>query len=314
MIEIPAFEVNKGAAMIDRLPTKAVDSENVLTMEDIDQTVGFINYRKEFPNGIKGDLNVGQPRDYVVVMVNGKVVGERLAGAGGPGAGRGGGAARGPTSRGAGAPGVAGPATRGAGPATRGAAGGLAGGPGRGAAPAGQPISIDVSGPATLDIIVHNLGRTSLTRSVNGERKGLSTNPTLSGTALTGWKIYSMPLDDPAQLPASTKGSLSTGPTFYEGTFNVSATGETYLDMSNFHFGVVWVNGHNLGRYWEVGSTRALYLPSPWQKQGENKITVLELGPAPTTTKIAGVTKMVETPGTALRTLWTPPSTQPAAN
>jgi beta-galactosidase len=300
VIEIPAFEVTKAAALIDRLPAKPVESESVLSMEDIDQNVGFINYRKEFPNGIKGDLDVGQPRDYVIVMVNGKVVGERLAGAGGPGRG---GAARGPGNRGAGA----------AGPATRGARGGFARGGGRGGPPAPQTISIDVSGPATLDILVHNLGRASLTRSENGQRKGLMTNPTLSGTALSGWKIYSMPLDDPAQLPASTNVSASTAPTFYEGSFNLSETGETYLDMTGFHFGVVWVNGHNLGRYWEVGTTRALYLPSVWQKQGANKITVLELGPAPASTKIAGVTNMIETPGTPIKTLWaTPATSQPA--
>jgi beta-galactosidase len=178
------------------------------------------------------------------------------------------------------------------------------GGPGRGG-PLAQPITLDISGPVTLDILVHNLGRTSLLTSENGQRKGLVANPTLDGAQLTGWKIYSMPLDDPAQLPASTKSSPSTGPTFYSGTFNITEPGETYLDMTKFHFGVVWVNGHNLGRYWEVGSTRALYLPSPWQKKGENQITVLELGPAPETPEIAGVTNMIETPGTAIRTLWT---------
>jgi beta-galactosidase len=118
-----------------------------------------------------------------------------------------------------------------------------------------------------------------------------------------------MPMDDPAQLPASSTPSASTGPTFYSGTFNITDPGETYLDVSNFHFGVVWVNGHNLGRYWEVGTTRAIYLPSPWQKKGENQVTILELGPAPAKPEIAGVMNMIETPATRIGPLWATPAT-----
>jgi beta-galactosidase len=176
--------------------------------------------------------------------------------------------------------------------------------------------AIDSSGPTTLDILVHDLGRNSLLTSENGQRKGLSANPTLDGKALTGWKIYSMPLDDPAQLPtANVQGQQgpATGPTFFNGTFTLSDLGETYLDMSNWHFGVVWVNGHNLGRFWDIGTSRAIYLPSVWQKKGENQITVLELGPPPADAEISGVANMVETPAVRPHPLWAQPATQPAA-
>jgi beta-galactosidase len=264
VIEIPSFTLRARAALVDRLPAKAVESENVTPMENLDQNFGFIDYRKEFPEGIKGTLDSGQGRDYITIMVNGKVIADKFSGVGGRGGGR-----------------------------------------GRGSpVPAAAPLTVDVSGPCTLDILVHNLGRNSLIRDGNNERKGLITNPSLNGTPITGWKIYSMPLDDPAQLPASSKASGSTGPTFYSGTFTISDTGETYLDMSNFHFGVVWVNGHNLGRYWEVGASRSIYLPSPWQKKGENEITILELGPAPANPTVAGGTKMVETPLKPIQPLW----------
>jgi beta-galactosidase len=92
---------------------------------------------------------------------------------------------------------------------------------------------------------------------------------------------------------------------FYRGTFTIADTGETYLDMSNWHMGVVWVNGHNLGRYWDVGNGRALYLPSTWQKPGENQITVLELGTPPATPSIKGVTNMVITPAKKFSPFWT---------
>jgi len=39
----------------------------------------------------------------------------------------------------------------------------------------------------------------------------------------------------------------------------------------------VWVNGHNLGRYWNVGPSQTLYLPAPWLKAGQNEIIVLDL-------------------------------------
>ena len=29
--------------------------------------------------------------------------------------------------------------------------------------------------------------------------------------------------------------------------------GDTYLDMSKWSKGYLWVNGHNLGRYWKIG-------------------------------------------------------------
>jgi beta-galactosidase len=39
----------------------------------------------------------------------------------------------------------------------------------------------------------------------------------------------------------------------------------------------VWVNGHNLGRYWDVGPQHRLYCPAPWLRRGANEITVLDL-------------------------------------
>ncbi|HEU5357629.1 MAG TPA: hypothetical protein VFU45_00815, partial [Gemmatimonadales bacterium] len=41
--------------------------------------------------------------------------------------------------------------------------------------------------------------------------------------------------------------------------------------------GIVFVNGHNLGRYWDViGPQRTLYLPGPWLRKGQNDIAVFE--------------------------------------
>jgi hypothetical protein len=39
--------------------------------------------------------------------------------------------------------------------------------------------------------------------------------------------------------------------------------------------GVVFVNGHNLGRYWNVGPQETLYLPGVWLDKGINKVGIL---------------------------------------
>ena len=65
--------------------------------------------------------------------------------------------------------------------------------------------------------------------------------------------------------------------------------------MKNFSFGIVWVNGHNLGRFWDRGGARSLFLSGHLLKPGENDITVLELHDAPSTAEIASATNMAET-------------------
>ena len=40
--------------------------------------------------------------------------------------------------------------------------------------------------------------------------------------------------------------------------------------------GIVFVNGHHLGRYWSVGPQQTLYIPGVWLKKGENEIIIFE--------------------------------------
>ena len=41
--------------------------------------------------------------------------------------------------------------------------------------------------------------------------------------------------------------------------------------------GVVWVNGHCLGRFWDIGPTQTAYLPGCWLHAGKNEIVILDL-------------------------------------
>jgi len=43
--------------------------------------------------------------------------------------------------------------------------------------------------------------------------------------------------------------------------------------------GTVWVNDHQLGRFWDIGPQGTLYLPGPWLKKKGNEIIVFDLKP-----------------------------------
>jgi beta-galactosidase len=200
-------------------------------------------YRKTFPQGIHGKLELRQAMDYTITMINGKTVGKSFIGYGAD----------------------------------------------------SNTMDIDAPGPATLDLLIHNMGRISVllsSASQDRARKGLIGGAFLDGAELTDWDIYSLPMDSVENFKASD--SPHVGPTFYHATFNVDEPAGTFLDMSNWSFGAVWVNGHNLGRYWDRGALRSLFLPSEFLKPGENEITILELHDAPKNPEVAGVTKIVE--------------------
>ena len=46
--------------------------------------------------------------------------------------------------------------------------------------------------------------------------------------------------------------------------------------MENWGKGIVFINGINIGRYWQVGPQQTLYIPGVWLKKGENKIQIFE--------------------------------------
>ena len=67
-----------------------------------------------------------------------------------------------------------------------------------------------------------------------------------------------------------------TTPSFYKFKINVDEPINTYIDVSEYGKGVVLLNGFNLGRYWEIGPTLALYAPDELWKKGENEVIVFE--------------------------------------
>lgn len=65
-------------------------------------------------------------------------------------------------------------------------------------------------------------------------------------------------------------------PGFYRFTWNVDEKGDTFLDFEGWGKGCVFVNGFNIGRFWEVGPQKRLYIPAPLLRTGENEIIIFE--------------------------------------
>ena len=131
-------------------------------------------------------------------------------------------------------------------------------------------------GKDTLDILVENLGRINFGPNLLHNLKGITEAVYFAGRELTGWEQYSLPFSDVNAINYD-KGLYGNGPVLRKGSFTPDSVADTYLDMSKWGKGVVWVNGHNLGRYWYGGPQQTIYLPAEWLKKGSNEIEVLEL-------------------------------------
>ena len=135
------------------------------------------------------------------------------------------------------------------------------------------------AGKVQLDILVENLGRVNFGEYLLQNNKGITKSVSLGGKELSGWQMFGLPFDQaPTVAKASAAAPTATnGPVLRAGTFTVATPTDTYLDLRQWGKGVVWVNGHNLGRYWAIGPQQTLYVPAEWLKKGANTITVLEL-------------------------------------
>ncbi|HVZ55414.1 MAG TPA: glycoside hydrolase family 35 protein [Chitinophagaceae bacterium] len=131
-----------------------------------------------------------------------------------------------------------------------------------------------------LDILVEGMGHINFAQYML-DRKGITERVTLNGMTLMGWQTYLLPLDEAyvRRVTGSRHADSAGGRPgrFFRGRFSLDSTGDTYFDMSQFSKGVVYVNGHNLGRYWNRGPQQRLYCPATWLRRGENEILVFDL-------------------------------------
>lgn len=135
--------------------------------------------------------------------------------------------------------------------------------------------------PARLDLLVEAMGRVNFGPELL-DRKGLHGPVRLvaeNGAAqeLEGWQIYRLPLDNGMLRGLRYAQEPASGPAFWRATIELDKTGDTFLNMRPWGKGVAWVNGHCLGRFWNIGPTQTMYVPGPWLKSGGNEIVILDL-------------------------------------
>ncbi len=140
--------------------------------------------------------------------------------------------------------------------------------------------------PASLEILLYTLSRVNFGVEVH-DRKGLQgpiyfTPRDGEPQEISGWQILPMDFGADAAIPQvrwQNGANQSTGksPAFWRGSFDLTQTGDTFLDVSNWGFGLAWVNGHCLGKFWNIGPTQTMYVPRPWLQTGSNDVVLLDL-------------------------------------
>jgi beta-galactosidase len=230
MTAIPAFGLTESASLWDNLPAP-IASETPKPMEALGQAYGYILYRTQVTGPVKGNVDLGDVRDFATVYVDQKLAGseDRML----------------------------------------------------------KQTSIAVNVPAgahTLDILVENTGRVNFGKHLPDGRAGIVDPVRLDGKTLTEWKIYPLPMDSPATLHSWKKADGTTqarGPWFHRGSFTLDKPADTWLDTSSLSKGFVWVNGHNLGRTWDIGPQKSLFAPGPWLHAGQNEVVVFDYAEQP---------------------------------
>uniref|UniRef100_A0A8C0LWF6 Beta-galactosidase n=1 Tax=Canis lupus familiaris TaxID=9615 RepID=A0A8C0LWF6_CANLF len=135
-----------------------------------------------------------------------------------------------------------------------------------------------VQGYTRLRILVENRGRVNYGDNIDDQRKGLIGNIYLNDAPLKKFRIYSLDMrksffqrfsvDKWSPIPEAP-----TFPAFFLGALSISLSPfDTFMKLEGWEKGVVFINGQNLGRYWNIGPQETLYLPGAWLDQGINQV------------------------------------------
>lgn len=136
-------------------------------------------------------------------------------------------------------------------------------------------INFDKDDNNILDILVENLGRVNFGEKLNYQRKGIIDGVVIDKHIHVGWEHYTLPLDNIENIDYNS-GYKEGVPAFYKFEFDVEEIGDTFLKLDGWGKGCVFVNGFNIGRFWEIGPQKSLYIPGPLLRTGKNEIVIFE--------------------------------------
>lgn len=224
VITLPPIQLKKSADVFEmKKNMQPVESDSVLSFEELNQGYGYILYSKKFTQPIQGELMIKGLRDYATVYINGKKIGilNRVD--------------------------------------------------------KKYSMPIDIPFNATLGILVENMGRINYGAEIVHNTKGIISPVMINNTEITGgWKMYKFPFSTMPIINNKDVAAKTGRPAIYGGSFNVVKEGDVFIDMKKWNKGIVFVNGYNLGRYWNIGPQQTLYLPGAFLKKGKNEIVVFE--------------------------------------
>ncbi|MGP6145572.1 glycoside hydrolase family 35 protein [Jeotgalibaca sp. A122] len=130
-----------------------------------------------------------------------------------------------------------------------------------------------------VTILLENQGRVNYGHKLNAptQSKGIRGGVMYDIHFHQVYEQFTLELDaDQLALIDYTQESNHSAPSFYKFTPEITEVADTFIDCSKYGKGVIFVNGFNLGRYWERGPHLSLYCPKDLLKPGKNEIVVFE--------------------------------------
>lgn len=142
----------------------------------------------------------------------------------------------------------------------------------------GEQLSFSLSeADNQFDLLIENLGRVNYGARLlaPSQRKGLRGGLLIDLHFEADWQIFPLPLDNIDSVDFSA-GWEPQQPAFYEYRFDIDSPADTFLDTRTLGKGTAFINGFNLGRYWDRGPLGYLYIPAPLLREGENRLVIFE--------------------------------------
>ena len=136
-------------------------------------------------------------------------------------------------------------------------------------------IKVNAKAGDKLTILCENMGRTNFGPKMM-YKKGIVGRVLLGLKIHFNWDVYTLPMEDFSKIPF-VEGACVDTPCFFKGEFELNESlADTFLRLDNFKKGIVVINGFNIGRYWEIGPQKTLYVPKSILKEGKNEILIFE--------------------------------------
>lgn len=131
----------------------------------------------------------------------------------------------------------------------------------------------------SVDFLVENLGRVNYGFKFNSptQSKGIRGGIIHDIHFHQGYTHFPLSLDPP-QIRAIdfSEQPNEHHPSFYQIKLTLNDVEDTFIDCSAYGKGCIFINGINIGRYWDKGPVYSLYCPKEFLINGDNEIVIFE--------------------------------------